>query len=61
MQTVSGVLDLALMLETQALDLYLRFTLKIKEDATKTVLYHLADQEKAHLASLGELVDKKTY
>lgn len=61
MQTVSGVLDLALMLETQALDLYLRFALKTMEDSTKSILYTLADQEKGHLASLGKLVDKKAY
>jgi rubrerythrin len=60
MQTISGVLDLALMLETQALDLYLRFALKTKEVSTKSVLYTLADQEKAHLASLGELAETQT-
>lgn len=58
MQTLSGVLDLALMLETQALDLYLRFAEKTTEDSCKKVLYSLADQEKAHLSSLGKRVEK---
>jgi sulfur-carrier protein adenylyltransferase/sulfurtransferase len=59
MQTFSGVLDLAIMLETQALDLYLRFATKITEESTQKVLFKIADQEKAHLSSLGKLVEKK--
>ena len=34
MQTVEGVLNVAMMLETQALDLYLRYSQKIKSDLT---------------------------
>jgi rubrerythrin len=60
MQTLSGVLDLAMMLETQALDLYLRFANKITEISTQKVLFKIADQEKAHLTSLGKLAEKKT-
>jgi len=59
MQTVSGVLDLALMLEIQALDLYLRFAFKTMEASTQKVLFDLADQEKAHLSSLGKLAGTK--
>ena len=53
LQTVPGVLDLAMMLETQALDLYLRFADRSDQPQTKEVLYALAGEEKAHLASLG--------
>ena len=60
MQTFSGVLDLALMLETQALDLYLRFASKTTEESTQKVLFKIADQEKAHLSSLGKLVVKES-
>jgi sulfur-carrier protein adenylyltransferase/sulfurtransferase len=60
MQTLFGVLDLAMMLETQALDLYLRFAAKTTEESTQKVLFKIADQEKAHLTSLGKLVEKKT-
>jgi rhodanese-related sulfurtransferase/rubrerythrin len=57
--SVQGVLDLAMMLETQALDLYLRFADKSADERTQKVLFSIADEEKAHLRSLGDLMDKK--
>lgn len=57
--SVQGVLDLAMMLETQALDLYLRFAEKCADERTQTILFSIADEEKAHLSSLGDLMDKK--
>jgi rhodanese-related sulfurtransferase/rubrerythrin len=57
--SVQGVLDLAMMLETQALDLYLRFAEKSADEQTQTILFSIADEEKAHLSSLGDLMDKK--
>jgi rubrerythrin len=57
--SVQGVLDLAMMLETQALDLYLRFADKNADERTQKVLFSIADEEKAHLRSLGDLMDKK--
>jgi len=57
--SVRGVLDLAMMLETQALDLYLRFAEKSSDERTQKVLFSIADEEKAHLSSLGDLMDKK--
>jgi len=57
--SVQGVLDLAMMLETQALDLYLRFAEKTTDERTQSVLFSIADEEKAHLSSLGEMMDKK--
>jgi rhodanese-related sulfurtransferase/rubrerythrin len=59
LQTPPQVLDLAMMLETQALDLYLRFADRCKQAITKEVLFTLAGEEKAHLASLGRLLEKK--
>jgi sulfur-carrier protein adenylyltransferase/sulfurtransferase len=59
MQTIEGVLNVAMMLETQALDLYLRYSQKIKDENGKTVLYEIAEEEKAHLASLGRLMEKQ--
>lgn len=58
--SVQGVLDLAMMLETQALDLYLRFAEKSADERTQTILFSIADEEKAHLSSLGDLMDKKS-
>ncbi len=59
LQTVPQVLDLAMMLETQALDLYLRFARRCSEAQTKEVLFTLANEEKAHLAGLGGLLEEK--
>ena len=59
MNSVKEALNLAMMLETQALDLYLRFSQKSEKAKTKDVLFKLADEEKAHLASLGDLLEKR--
>jgi rhodanese-related sulfurtransferase/rubrerythrin len=59
LKTVGQVLELAMMLETQALDLYLRFAEKSQEEGTKQVLFTLADEEKVHVKSLSRLLDEK--
>ena len=59
-QSIPALLDLAMMIETQALDLYLRFALKMSEESSKKILYKIADEEKAHLEALGTLRDKTT-
>ena len=59
LKSLLEVLELAMMLETQALDLYMRFAEKSREEGTKKVLFTLADEEKAHLKSLSRLFDEK--
>ena len=59
LRSVEDVLDLAMMLETQALDLYLRFAEKSTNTQTKDALFTIADEEKAHLNSLGSLLEQK--
>ena len=59
LQTTPEVLDLAMMLETQALDLYLRFADRSEQAQTKEILFTLAGEEKAHLARLGSLLEEK--
>jgi len=59
LQSTYGVLDLAMMLETQSLDLYLRFADKSTPKESKEVLFKIASEEKAHLKALGELYDRK--
>lgn len=54
----ADLLDLSMMLETQALDLYLRFAQKADRPKTKEMLFKIADEEKGHLAALGTLRDK---
>jgi rubrerythrin len=60
MRSVTGLLDVAMMLETQALDLYLRFAEKIGNEEAKKILYKIGDEEKGHLAALGRLREEKT-
>jgi rhodanese-related sulfurtransferase len=59
LKTIRQVLELGMMLETQALDLYLRFADKSREEGTRQVLYTLADEEKVHIKALGKLMDEK--
>lgn len=59
MQTAPDVLNLAMMIEAQALDLYLRYAEKSTDERAKDVLFKLGDEEKAHLAALGDLIDQK--
>jgi rhodanese-related sulfurtransferase/rubrerythrin len=59
LKTPTEVLDLAMMLETQALDLYLRFAGRVEAAAAKEVLYTLSEEEKEHLARLGQLLEEQ--
>jgi sulfur-carrier protein adenylyltransferase/sulfurtransferase len=59
MQTLLGALDIAMMLETQALDLYGRFAEKAQVAATKDFLLNVAQEEKTHLNMLGQLLEEK--
>ena len=52
-----GVLDLAMMLETQSMDLYMRFADKSTQQENREVLFKISSEEKAHLKALGELYD----
>mgnify|MGYP005842870749 CR=1 FL=1 len=59
MQTLMGALDIAMMLETQALDLYRRFADKAEVEATRDFLTQVAQEEKVHLNMLGNLLEEK--
>jgi sulfur-carrier protein adenylyltransferase/sulfurtransferase len=59
MQTEADVLNIAMMLETQAMDLYMRFSEKSIDQETKKILLTLAQEEKSHLKRLGQLLDSK--
>jgi len=58
-QSKTGILELAMMLETQALDLYLRYMHQSENQDAQNVLAGLADEEKLHLKYLGESLEKK--
>ncbi len=59
MATLLGALDIAMMLETQALDLYRRFAEKAAVAATQEFLLQVAQEEKVHLLMLGNLLEEK--
>lgn len=59
LQTTAGVLSLAMMLEAQAMDLYLRHADRRVDLEGKKILHQIADEEKAHLNSLGALLEQK--
>jgi len=59
MQTVPDVLNIAMMLETQALDLYMRYAQKAENEKSKSILLGIAEEEKGHLASLGRLMQER--
>ncbi len=58
-QDTREALQLAMSLETDALDLYLRMALKSKHEETKAVFHTLAEDEKTHLQRLGNLLRAK--
>ncbi len=58
METIPDLISVAMMLETQALDLYLRYSQRTEDDKSKAVLFDIAEEEKAHLRALGDLMDK---
>ena len=48
-----------MMLEAQALDLYMRYSQEIKDDKGKRILYDIAEEEKGHLKTLGRLMEER--
>jgi rubrerythrin len=60
MQTVPEVLDVGMMIEAQAYDLYSRCIFKSQEPEAKRLFAELAMEEKSHLRSLGQLRDMLT-
>jgi len=57
LDTPTHVLSLAMMLETQAFDLYMRYAQQGKDQESKKVLQDIGEEEKAHIAALGRLMD----
>ena len=51
------VISLAMSIEAQALDLYQRLSLRVTNSQSRDIINKIASEEKAHLASLGKLMD----
>lgn len=54
------VLNIAMMLEAQGLDLYLRYAREISAEDSQKIFYEIAEEEKGHLNRLAELLEKTT-
>ncbi len=57
--TVKGYLELAMMVETQALDLYLRMGDASQHEITQNILFEIGEEEKKHLGILGRFMEQK--
>lgn len=55
---VPGYLDVAMMIETQALDLYLRMAADSRNEESRNILLRIANEEKSHLRLLGDYLDR---
>jgi rubrerythrin len=58
-QGVKEVISVAMMFEAQAMDFYMRCSEEISQPDANHLLHNLAQQEKGHLAALGDLMDRK--
>jgi rhodanese-related sulfurtransferase/rubrerythrin len=56
--STSGILDVAMSIEAQALDLYQRAAESQPDKEGREFLKQLVDEEKSHLAQLGRLMDQ---
>lgn len=56
--TLEEIIELAMSIEAQALDLYLRASQKAASQAGKQALIRIADEEKMHLVRLGQLMEE---
>ncbi len=53
----TDVISLAMSIEAQALDLYQRVEMRVDSSASKQMIQKIANEEKAHIKSLGKLMD----
>ena len=56
-ESVEGIIELAMSIEAQALDLYFRASEREDNDESKQFLSQIADEEQTHLQQLGKLMD----
>lgn len=57
LEVETDVLSLAMSIEAQALDLYQRVILRIDNPDSRQIVQKIANEEKAHLESLGKLLN----
>jgi len=58
MDSSADVVSMAMSIEAQALDLYMRSSVWTQNDENREILEQIAQEEKSHLARLGQLMDE---
>jgi rubrerythrin len=58
LESAKDMIDLAMSIEAQALDLYMRAADRSGNPQSKTMLIQIADEERAHLTQLGKLMER---
>lgn len=58
LESAVDVVSLAMSIEAQALDLYQRVGVGLSSKTAQAIVLKIADEEKAHLASLGRLMEE---
>lgn len=56
-ESAVGIIDMAMSIEAQALDLYFRASERVEHKKSSQFLLQMADEERAHLRQLGQLMD----
>ena len=56
--STEGIIEMAMSIEAQALDLYFRASERVEEDGSKKFLSQMAEEERTHLKQLGNLMDR---
>lgn len=59
MQDPTDAMELAMSLETDALDLYLRMAHRTQDEETEKIFFELSEEERLHLKKLAEMFRKK--
>jgi rhodanese-related sulfurtransferase/rubrerythrin len=57
-ESVIDIIELAMSIEAQALDLYQRASERSRDPQTRQALTQIADEERTHLAQLGNLIEE---
>ncbi|MDF1593313.1 MAG: rhodanese-like domain-containing protein [Desulfobacterales bacterium] len=56
-ESITEITELAMSIEAQALDLYMRAAEKSNDEQSRKMLMQIADEEQAHLKQLGSLIE----
>ncbi len=57
-ESTKDIVDIAMSIEAQALDLYLRVSNQSIDPKSKKVLLQIASEERTHLTQLGKLMEQ---